>query len=309
MNNVYEKWDEFFSEALKVNVPDIGKAEKIAYFGIGGSGIPGEALKLLDLPVKYDVFRGYKVNVDEKTTVFAVSYSGNTTETLVALKRAEKLGVKKVVVITGGGKLLEIAKAKGYPFLTLPKGLQTRYVFPYIFTYLVKLVNLSLGTDYKVSELLDAVKESKDKVKEMAEVLASKIKGKIPVFYASDYLPIAERFKQEVNENAKYPAFFSQLPEANHNEIELYSEVYPFSFQPIVIPSDVIDERTAELIHAEVVKPFYSTPLKIISSMFLLAGYTSVRLAEYQNVKPEELRLIPKIREMTYKALEGELSD
>ncbi|BCU69493.1 bifunctional phosphoglucose/phosphomannose isomerase [Stygiolobus caldivivus] len=307
MNNPYEKWVNFFSEAIKAEVPEIGKSEKIAYFGIGGSGIPGEALKLLNLPVHYEVFRGYKVRVDEKTTVFAVSYSGNTTETLVALKEAERLGVRKIAIITGGGKILELAKSKGYPVLLLPNGLQTRYVFPFIFTFLVKLLNVTLGKIYNEVELLEGVKESLSKVDGLSSQLASEIKGKIPVFYASELLPIAERFKQEVNENAKYPAFFSQLPEANHNEIELYSEAYPFKFQPIVIPSDAVDEKTAELIGAVIVRPFYSSPLKLISSMFLLAGFTSVRLADLLGVKPEQLRLIPKIREMTYKVLESEL--
>jgi len=308
VNNVYERWADFFSDALNSQVPELGNSEKLAYFGIGGSGIPGEVLKLLPLPVPYEVFRGYKVKVDEKTTVFVVSYSGNTTETLVALKEAERQGVRKIVIITSGGKMLEYAKAKGYPFLILPRGLQTRYVFPYIFTYLIKLINNTLGVGYKERELLEGVTESQAKVKEIATDLASKIKGKIPVFYASDLLPIAERFKQEVNENAKYPAFFSQLPEANHNEIELYSENYPFQFQPVVFPSDIIDEKTAELINAIIIRPLYSSPLKIISSMFLLAGFTSVKLAELMGLKPEELRLIPKIREITYKAFERELS-
>ena len=41
-----------------------------------------------------------------------------------------------------------------------------------------------------------------------------------PVVYGADLTaPVARRWKCQVNENAKLPAFFSELPEADHNEI------------------------------------------------------------------------------------------
>jgi len=306
MINPYEQWEDFFSEAIKTDIPSIGKIDELVYLGIGGSGIPGRILELLNLPVPYKVFRGYNPIVTEKSTVFAVSYSGNTTETIIALLQSLKK-TNKVVVITSGGKIEEIAKKHSLPLIKLPKGLQTRYVFPFIFTYLVRLLNEGLGTNFNVNELLEGVKESKAKVNEIASVLASEILGKIPIFYASSLLPIAERFKQEINENAKYPAFFSELPEANHNEIELYSSSN--NFYPIVLVSDKIDEATAELINAYKIYPFYSSILKNISSLTLLAGYLSVKLALLLGVEPSELKIIPKIRERTFKLFEGEISN
>ena len=53
-----------------------------------------------------------------------------------------------------------------------------------------------------------------------AESIAADIEGTIPVFYGADLTaPVAYRWKCEVNENAKLPAFSSRLPEASHNEI------------------------------------------------------------------------------------------
>ena len=306
MINPYEQWEDFFSEAIKNDIPSIGKIDELVYLGIGGSGIPGRILELLNLPVPYKIFRGYNPVVTERSTVFAVSYSGNTTETIVALLYSLKK-TNKVVVITSGGKIEEIAKKHNLPIIKLPKGLQTRYVFPFIFTYLIRLLNEGLGTNFNVNELLEGVKESKAKVNEIGSVLASEIPGKIPIFYASSLLPIAERFKQEINENAKYPAFFSELPEANHNEIELYSSSN--NFYPIVLVSDKIDEATAELINAYKIYPFYSSTLKNISSLTLLAGYLSVKLALLLGVEPSELKIIPKIRERTFKLFEGEISN
>ena len=305
MINPYEQWESYFSEAINAEIPSIWKIEELVYLGIGGSGIPGRILELLDLPVPYKVFRGYNPVVTEKSTVFAVSYSGTTTETIVALLSSLKK-TNKVVVITSGGKMEEIAKKNNLPLIKLPKGLQTRYVFPYIFTYLVRLINEGLGTKFNVNELLEGVKESKPKVNEIASVLASQIAGKIPIFYASSLLSIAERFKQEINENAKYPAFFSELPEANHNEIELYSS--PNNFYPVVLVSDKIDEATADLINAYKIYPFYSSILKNISSLTLLAGYLSVKLALLLGVEPTELKIIPKIRDKTFNLFKGEIN-
>ena len=40
------------------------------------------------------------------------------------------------------------------------------------------------------------------------------------MIYGADLTaPVARRWKTQVNENAKLPAFFSELPEADHNEI------------------------------------------------------------------------------------------
>ena len=42
----------------------------------------------------------------------------------------------------------------------------------------------------------------------------------MPVVYGADLtVPVARRWKTQVNENAKLPAFFAELPEADHNEI------------------------------------------------------------------------------------------
>ncbi|BFI76228.1 bifunctional phosphoglucose/phosphomannose isomerase [Sulfurisphaera ohwakuensis] len=306
MNNPYENWINFFQEALNTNIPIIEKIEELVYLGIGGSGIPGRILEILELPVKYQLFRGYKVKVNEKSTVIAVSYSGNTTETIFALLTSLKK-TRKAIVITSGGKIEEIAIKYTLPVIKLPKGLQTRFVFPYIFTYLIRIINEGLGTNYNVNELVEGTKDY-SKLNEISGILASQIIGKIPIIYSSTFLPIAERFKQEINENAKYPAFYNELPEANHNEIELYSYPSPYTFYPIVIVSDKLDEESANLINAYKIYPLYQSILKNIASLTLLAGLTSVKLAMLLGVKPEQLNIIPKIREKTFKLFEGDIN-
>ena len=53
-----------------------------------------------------------------------------------------------------------------------------------------------------------------------AAEIAERLAGTVPVIYGGELTaPVARRWKTQVNENAKLPAFFSELPEADHNEI------------------------------------------------------------------------------------------
>jgi glucose/mannose-6-phosphate isomerase len=53
-----------------------------------------------------------------------------------------------------------------------------------------------------------------------ATEIAALLEGKAPVVYGADLTaPVALRWKTQANENAKLPAFASEIPEANHNEL------------------------------------------------------------------------------------------
>ena len=75
-----------------------GEVTSIVVIGMGGSAVGGDLLKtyLHDTKIPVFVIRDYKVPefVDDYTLVFAVSYSGNTEETLSALKDAKEKGAK-----------------------------------------------------------------------------------------------------------------------------------------------------------------------------------------------------------------------
>ena len=301
--NVYEDWPKFYEESLKVEVPEL-KGSKLVYLGIGGSGIPGRLLEILDLPFPFSLFRGYRVKgIDNDTVVISVSNSGTTTETLLATKRAYELG-GKIVAITSGGDLMNWAEERGIPVVKIPKGLQTRFSFPYVFVPVVKILK-GLGVDLRPERLLEATVQGMERAKAEAERLLDFIGKRFPVFYASKYLPIAERFKQEFNENAKYPAFFGEIPEINHNEIELYSRWN--SFAPVVLKSDdIIDESTIRVLNPFVVEQPFADFLGVVAYSFLLAGLSSVELGERNGVKAEVLYNIPKVREATRRLLLGE---
>ena len=118
-----------------VDLDKLGKPKNIVLAGMGGSAQPGEFIKtwLGDrLSVPFVIVRDYALPgfVGPDTLVIASSYSGNTEETLEALRHAEKAGAK-VFVQASGGKLLEAAKAGGHPYFQLPSDFQPRMAVLY----------------------------------------------------------------------------------------------------------------------------------------------------------------------------------
>jgi glucose/mannose-6-phosphate isomerase len=197
--------------------------------GMGGSGIPGDFLKALlskELPVPLIVNKDYSVPrfTDKNTLVFAISYSGNTEETIAALKAANEVNAR-IIGITSGGKLLKLCQDAGTPFIQIPRGRQTRASFGYLlFSILTVLQRLDIVAD----KTIDVVRKVRQEIgpsvataSNAAKSLALKLSGKSVVIYGThNHTDVAAlRWKQQLNENSKMPARYEALPELNHNEI------------------------------------------------------------------------------------------
>jgi glucose/mannose-6-phosphate isomerase len=207
--------------ALPKGIMAKGEVTSVVICGMGGSAIGGDLLRAyagnMNLPIF--VVRDYKVPefVDEFTLVFVISYSGNTEETLSAFNDARRKGAQ-IIVITSGGELGREADK----VIKVPAGIQPRAALGYLFFPLLGVLYNSNLIDIKnddLNEMLDLLK-MQDGIKERAEFLAKRIQGKTPIIYSSELLKSAAyRWKTQINENAKYPAFNSVFSEMNHNEI------------------------------------------------------------------------------------------
>lgn len=198
-----------------------GKIRNIVVTGMGGSAIGGDLLKsyLKDVAIPVFVNKGYNMPewVDENTLVFAISYSGNTEETISSTNDALERKAK-IIAITTGGKLGDVVEN----VIKIPKGYQPRAALGYLFLPMLGVLHNSGIKSVKNSELNEMlnVLKKKEEFKEKAEELAKKIRDKIPVIYSSEMLePAAYRFRTQINENSKLPAFHNTFPEMNHNEI------------------------------------------------------------------------------------------
>jgi len=153
----------------------------------------------------------------------AVSYSGNTEETLSAFSLALKRGCR-TLGITSGGALAGLAARHGVPTILIPGGLPPRAALGYLFvSLLVALERLGLCRSYSkdLSEAVGLAASRRDEWHRQARRLASKLVDRLPLVYSTSRLldPVAERWRCQINENAKVMCHSSFFPEHNHNEI------------------------------------------------------------------------------------------
>jgi glucose/mannose-6-phosphate isomerase len=199
--------------------------------GMGGSAIGGDLAiaALADRLTKpMMVVRSYELPswAPAGSAVLCSSYSGDTAETLACYAAAEALGAQRLVATTGG-ELAEAARGDGVPVIGLPAGLQPRAAVGYTFCCAAELAALALAAP-RINTEIDAAASHLGQAFEAAEARARMIAAEIgdatPVIYGSDMTaPVAYRWKTQVNENAKLPAYSGTLPEADHNEIEGWS--------------------------------------------------------------------------------------
>ncbi len=201
--------------------------------GMGGSAIGGSLARAAlgdraSRPI--EVAREYALPAwtMPDTTVLCASYSGNTEETLAAYAAAGALGARRIVATTGG-KLAEAARADGVPVIPLPGGFQPRAAVGYALVVALE-VAAACGAGESLHAEIDvaaaqaeqlAAKWGADADDEcQPKALARGLHGTIPqIAGAGLTAPIAYRWKTQINENAKTPCFWHELPELDHNEI------------------------------------------------------------------------------------------
>src|SRR5690554_8518 len=168
--------------------------KNIVISGLGGSGIGGGIVKdyafpIISIPMYVNKHYFLPAYVNEDSLVIICSYSGNTEETIQAIEDAI-IKNAKIVCISSGGEIVEIAKSKNLDCIIIPGGSEPRANLGYslvqiLYTFLHFRI---LGTSFE-NEIRDAItllqKES-EFIKEHAQQLAKDIHGKIPVIYSSN---------------------------------------------------------------------------------------------------------------------------
>ncbi|MBA2522456.1 MAG: bifunctional phosphoglucose/phosphomannose isomerase [Solirubrobacterales bacterium] len=195
--------------------------------GMGGSAIGGDlAAAALGsrLSKPLDVVRGYGVPswTNPDRAIFCSSYSGNTEETIACYDAAEAVGARRIVATTGG-RIAELARRDKVPVIGMPAGLQPRAAVGYTFAIAAEVAAL-VGAGPAIRMEIDSSAAHLDVAKEAllakAAELADRIEGSTPLLYGCGMtVPVAYRWKCQINENAKLPAFSHHLPEMDHNEI------------------------------------------------------------------------------------------
>ena len=286
-----------------------GKVNKIVVAGMGGSAVGGDLLKayMHDSKIPVFVVRSYKLPnfVNSDTLVFAVSYSGNTEETISCFEDATSKKAKIVAVTSGG-----ILETKSKKTIKIPNGLQPRAALGYLFFPLLgALINSNL-LDVKndeIKEMLDILSNTKD-FKTTGEKIAGKIFGKTPIVYASDLFGVvAYRWKTQFNENSKSPAFAHVFSEMNHNEIAGYQTMNRNNFIAIYIRDKYDNERikkrmditksiTSSRVYIEEVFTKGNSMLARLLSGIYYGDFASYYLALPNKIDPSPVTVIENLK-------------
>jgi glucose/mannose-6-phosphate isomerase len=301
------------------------KPEHIIVAGMGGSGIGGELLKDWardKAPVPIVVSRDYSLPAyaNEKSLVLIVSYSGETEESLSAFLDAAK---KKCMIhcISSGGSLLEFAEKLNVPYLRVPSGMPPRAALPYLFTPLLKALEKmkmvpSVSEDFseaiKILERISGENAPEKPAREnFSKTLALGIDETVPVVYGFGiYRSVAQRFKQQFNENSKVPAKWEFFPELDHNEIVGWEKAGKLAkcFSAIFIrdknESNEIRSRieTTKALMRPESKMFEvwaqgKSALARMLSTICIGDFTSVYLAILRKVDPTPVNTIALLKE------------
>ncbi|MDT3696830.1 MAG: bifunctional phosphoglucose/phosphomannose isomerase [Ignavibacterium sp.] len=292
--NSYQQIEYAWKNELSITGIDIKDINNIIVSGLGGSAISADLLRNFiadELTVPYAVNRNYNLPkyADEKTLFIASSYSGNTEETISALNEAIKSNCK-IICISTGGKITEIAEANSIYNIKLLKGFQPRYALGLSFFSLLKLFqHLKLISDQ--SDLVEKIRliwQQKGLLYSAednhAVAISKSLIGFIPVIYSvSDSTnSVGYRFKCQLNENSKLHAFHHEVPEMNHNEIIGWE-----SYQEKIFHAKVINIKD-DSYHPQTKKRF-----SILKELFEKAGVEIIDLKSNEdNFKVRLLDLI-----------------
>jgi glucose/mannose-6-phosphate isomerase len=206
---------------------EAAEAAGLVVCGMGGSAIGGLLARAalgdsLGLPML--IFRDYELPpwTAPDRAILCSSYSGDTEETLACFEAAEAIGATRYVMTTGG-KLAEAARRANVPVVGLPAGLQPRHSIGYGFTVaceVAALIGAAPGMRTEIDTAAAHLAQGAEPLAARAAEIADRIADNIPVIYGCDLtVPVAYRWKTQINENAKQHAFDNQLPEVDHNEI------------------------------------------------------------------------------------------
>ena len=295
--------------------------------GMGGSGVAGDVLKLVlneTSQINVEVRKAYgipEVVADRGPKCLFISYSGNTEETVEAVNDAIRYKLDWSV-ISSGGQLLELAEEHERPFVKVPPGLQPRAAFGLMTKAVMHYVSSDI--DRKYLEMCDQAgdylnkslaNQSENQLLSQALQISKEIGSKTSVIYGGTPLTylVAQRWKTQINENAKSKAFVGYMPEIHHNEIlswEANREESKNNFQLLFLRSSNENSQVSK--RFELTKKIIGDKVNIseienisseniISNLFhltLLGDLVSVYMAENLDIDPYDITAIEELKKL-----------
>jgi glucose/mannose-6-phosphate isomerase len=250
--------------------------------------------------------------------VLCASYSGNTEETLAAYATAGEHGATRIAA-TSGGELAARARRDGVPVIPLPGGFQPRATVGYGLAVALE-VAAHVGAAPSPREEIEAAAALAEELAAEwgpdgpedgeAKRLARSLDGTVPVVSGPGLAgAVAYRWKCQLNENAKLPAFSAPIPEAGHNEIVGWADAEGFArFAAVFLEDPGAGERaalrvdlTADIVGGQAavverVVPRGATRVERLVALVLLGDLVSLYLAVLRGADPIDIAPIDRLK-------------
>ncbi len=238
MIDTYNKWPEYARDSYKNSEPLDLPSDKIVFCGMGGSGIAFDIISSLIPDKDIIISKGYFLPKNISNSLIIVnSASGNTIETITALKSASK-SKNKVIAFSSGGKIETYCKKNNITYRNYDLKSSPRASIPFSLYTILGTLSESFGIKKTpISNSIKALENSRKKLNSKknspALDLAKFIKGYPVCYYSSEFFPVALRFRQDFQENCKKLAATEEVVESCHNSINSWEN--PSGLSPILL--------------------------------------------------------------------------
>jgi glucose/mannose-6-phosphate isomerase len=328
MFGVTSRFPEQVAEAATVaagveGLPPADEVDNVLVLGMGGSGIAGDVLAAVGgpfVPVPIVVAKGYAPPsfVGPGTLCFAVSYSGDTEETVEAAQAAAAAGAR-MVVVSAGGELGALSPSWQAPHVPLPADIPMpraglgAVAVPLIL--LLEKVGLFAGATGWVDAAVTQLEARRTALTagDSAQHIARTIGRTIPLIFGAGPLGAvaAGRWKAQVNENAKAPAFAATLPELCHNEIVGWGQHGDMTRQVFTLVElrhdeehpqelrrfELVRDLMAEVVHDVVeVRAAGEGPLAQLFDLTLVGDFVSLHMAAQEGIDPGPIPVLDDLK-------------
>lgn len=244
------------------SLPDLSDVRGVVVCGMGGSAVAGDVLRSvfrgrLGVPIEVNRSPELPEHAGVHTLVLASSYSGNTSETLTAFRAATRRGCRGIAV-TSGGTLASEARDHGIPVIEVPGGFQPRAALGWLAFSALGALEAAGLLPHLAEDVAEAAQLADERAgacraevptaDNPAKRLAADVADRVPVLWGAEGIGAvaAARWKTQMNENGKVPAWWASMSELDHNEVVGWTEPYGRSHAVIALRHDGEDAETAD---------------------------------------------------------------
>ncbi len=303
---------------------DIGVSPAcLGLLGMGGSGIAGRLFAEYaagELSIPAILSNGYDLPaaVDNNALAIALSFSGNTAETLALAGTALERGTS-VVAVTSGGELKRVCGASGASVIEIPGGRPPRTALAFlalpVFAIaeragLISSIDFSTMAEsmQKTLDLIGTdVPEDNNPAKQLARAI---FEAKDTRIYGAGIASVAAtRLRGQLAENSKIFASEHTFPEMCHNELVPFSEndnagrlvimlrageEAPMLTKQIELSLGIMREQGVEVFE---IKPGTNDRLNGLFDLIYIADFASYYLALLRGQDPTTIDNIVRLKE------------